>query len=74
MKGAKDGRSFSSNHLQAVSSFLQKYMPMTTVINIAAWVLLALAGIVILGIALLAIITTVVNFSRCYRFRGHDGE
>ena len=47
---------------------------MTTVINIAAWVLLALAGIVILGIALLAIITTVVNFSRCYRFRGHDGE
>ena len=47
---------------------------MTTVINIAAWVLLALAGIVIVGIALLAIITTVVNFSRCYRFRGHDGE
>lgn len=47
---------------------------MTTVINIVAYALLALAGIVILGIALLAIITTVVNFSRCYRFRGHDGE
>ena len=47
---------------------------MTTVINIVAWALLAIAGIVILGIALLAIITTVVNFSRCYRFRGHDGE
>ena len=47
---------------------------MTTVINIAAYTLLALTGIVILGIALLAIITTVVNFSRSYRFRGHDGE
>lgn len=47
---------------------------MTTVINIVAWALLAIAGIVIVGIALLAIITTVVNFSRCYRFRGHDGE
>ena len=47
---------------------------MTTVINIVAWALLALAGIVIVGIALLAIITTVVNFSRCYRFRGPDGE
>ena len=47
---------------------------MTTVINIVAWALLALAGIVIVGIALLAIITTVVNFSRCYRLRGHDGE
>ena len=47
---------------------------MTTVINIAAWVLLILTGIVILGIALLAIITTAVNFYRCYRFRGHDGE
>ena len=47
---------------------------MTTVINIVAWTLLAFAGIVVLGIALLAIITTVVNFSRCYRFRGHDGE
>ena len=43
-------------------------------INIAAWALLALTGVVILGIALLAIITTVVNFSRCYRFRGYDGE
>ena len=47
---------------------------MTTVINIAAWALLALTGVVILGIALLAIITTAVNFYRCYRFRGHDGE
>ena len=47
---------------------------MTTIINIAAYALLALAGIVILGIALLFIVTTVVNFSRCYRFRGHDGE
>ena len=47
---------------------------MTTVINIAAWALLALTGIVILGIALLAIITTAVNYSRRYRFRGHDGE
>lgn len=47
---------------------------MTTIINIVAWALLALTGIVILGIVLLAIITTVVNFSRCYRFRGHDGE
>ena len=35
---------------------------MTTIINIAAWALLALTGIVILGIALLAIITTAVNF------------
>ena len=47
---------------------------MTTVINIAAWALLALTGVVILGIALLVIITTVVNLSRLYRFRGHDGE
>ena len=47
---------------------------MTTVINIAAWVLLALAGVVILGIALLVIITTAVYYSRRYRFRGHDGE
>ena len=47
---------------------------MTTVINIAAWALLALTGVVIVGIALLAIITTVVNLSRLYRFRGHDGE
>ena len=47
---------------------------MTTIINIALYALLAFAGIVILGIALLAIIATVVNFSRCYRFRGHDGE
>ncbi len=47
---------------------------MTTVINIAAYALLALTGVVILGIALLAIITTAVNFYRCYRFRGHDGE
>ena len=47
---------------------------MTTVINIAAWALLALTGVVIVGIALLAIITTAVNLSRLYRFRGHDGE
>ena len=47
---------------------------MTTVINIAAWALLALTGVVILGIALLAIITTAVNLYRLYRFRGHDGE
>lgn len=47
---------------------------MTTVINIVAYALLALTGVVILGIALLAIITTVVNFSRCYRFRRRDGE
>ena len=47
---------------------------MTTIINIVAWALLALTGIVIVGIALLAIITTVVNLYRCYRFRGHDGE
>ena len=47
---------------------------MTTVINIAAYALLALTGVVILGIALLAIITTAVNLSRLYRFRGHDGE
>ena len=47
---------------------------MTTIINIASYALLVFAGIVIVGIALLAIITTVVNFSRCYRFRGHDGE
>ena len=47
---------------------------MTTIINIAAYALLAFTGIVILGIALLAIITTAVNLSRLYRFRGHDGE
>ena len=47
---------------------------MTTVINIAAYALLALTGIVILGIAPLAIITTAANYSRRYRFRGHDGE
>ena len=47
---------------------------MTTVINIAAYALLALTGIVILGIALLAIITTAVNLYRCYRLRGYDGE
>ena len=47
---------------------------MTTIINIAAYALLVLAGIVILGIALLAIITTAVNLSRLYRFRRHDGE
>ena len=47
---------------------------MTTIINIAAYTLLALTGVVILGIALLFIITTAVNCSRRYRLRGHDGE
>ena len=41
---------------------------MTTVINIAAWALLAFAGIVIVGIALLAIITTIVFLARRDRF------
>ena len=48
---------------------------MTTVINIAAWALLAFAGIVIVGIALLAIITTIVFLARRERFANeHDGE
>ena len=48
---------------------------MTTIINIALYVLLAFAGIVIMGIALLAIITTIVFFARRDRFAsGHDGE
>ena len=48
---------------------------MTTVINIAAWALLALAGIVIVGIALLVIITTIVFLARRDRFANeHDGE
>ena len=48
---------------------------MTTVINIAAWALLAFAGIVIVGIALLAIITTIVFLARRDRFANeHDGE
>ena len=47
---------------------------MTTVINIVSYALLALTGVVILGIALLVIITTAVNLYRCYRSRGHDGE
>ena len=48
---------------------------MTTVINIAAWALLALTGIVILGIVLLASITTIAYFTRRDRLTsGHDGE
>ena len=48
---------------------------MTTVINIAAWALLALTGVVILGIALLVIITTIVFLARRDRFvNEHDGE
>lgn len=47
---------------------------MTNVINIAAYALLALTGVVILGIALLFIMTTAVYYSRRYRLRGHDGE
>ena len=48
---------------------------MTTVINIAAYALLAFAGIVIVGIALLVIITTIAYFTRMDRFANeHDGE
>ena len=48
---------------------------MTTVINIAAYALLALTGVVMLGIALLVIITTIVFFARRDRFANeHDGE
>ena len=48
---------------------------MTTVINIVAYALLALTGVVILGIALLAITTTIVFFARRDRLSsGHDGE
>ena len=48
---------------------------MTTVINIVAYALLALTGVVILGIALLVIITTIVFFARRDRLTNeHDGE
>ena len=48
---------------------------MTTIINIAAYALLALAGVVIVGIALLVIITTIVFLARRDRFANeHDRE
>lgn len=48
---------------------------MTTIINIALYALLAFAGIVIVGIALLVIITTIVFFARRDRLTNeHDGE
>lgn len=48
---------------------------MTTISNIALYALLAFAGIVILGIALLVIITTIAYFTRRDRFANeHDGE
>lgn len=48
---------------------------MTTIINIAAYALLAFACIVIMGITLLAIITTIAYFARRDRLTsGHDGE
>ena len=48
---------------------------MTTIINIALYSLLAFAGIVIVGIALLVIITTIVFLARRDRFANeHDGE
>ena len=48
---------------------------MTTIINIALYALLAFAGIVIVGIALLVIITTIVFLARRDRLAsGHDEE
>lgn len=48
---------------------------MTTIINIALYALLAFAGIVIVGIVLLASITTIAYFARRDRFANeHDGE
>lgn len=48
---------------------------MTAIINIAAYALLILTGVVILGIALLASITTIAYFARRNRFANeHDGE
>ena len=48
---------------------------MTTIINIALYALLAFTGIVILGIALLVIITTIVFFARRDRLTNeNDGE
>ena len=48
---------------------------MTTIINGVLYALLAFAGIVIVGIALLVIITTIVFFARRDRLAsGHDEE
>ena len=48
---------------------------MTTIINIALYALLACAGIVIVGIVLLASITTIVFLARRDRLTSeHDGE
>ena len=48
---------------------------MTTIINGVLYALLAFAGIVIVGIALLVIITTIVFFARRDRLTNeHDGE
>lgn len=48
---------------------------MTTIINIALYALLAFAGLVILGIALLVIITTILFFARRDRLTNeNDGE
>ena len=48
---------------------------MTTIINIALYALLAFTGIVIVGIVLLASITTIVFFARRDRLTNeHDGE
>ena len=48
---------------------------MTTIINIALYALLAFAGIVIVGIALLVIITTIVFLVRRDRLTNeNDGE
>ena len=48
---------------------------MTTIIHIALYALLAFAGILIVGIAFLAIITTIVFLARRDRFANeHDGE
>ena len=47
---------------------------MTAIINIILYILLGLAGIVILGIVLLSIITTIVYYSRSYKLQEHDEE
>ena len=48
---------------------------MTTIINIASYALLAFAGIVIVGIALLVIITTIGFLARGDRLtKERDGE
>ena len=53
---------------------LNKRIDMTTIINIILYILLGLTGIVILGIVLLSIITTIVYYSRSYKLREHDEE